>query len=93
MSRDELADVGLGRDRSSNWILAIFGAVGSESRHPFRIELEQAFHNFLSLLSKARMDRSEAGTAEPAATGVAPTPSGLRCVAENGCSRLSDHLS
>ncbi|MBB2721359.1 MULTISPECIES: hypothetical protein [Rhizobium] len=48
MSRDELAYVGLERDRSSNWILGIFGAVGSESRHLFRIELEQAFHNFFA---------------------------------------------
>ncbi|WP_164898564.1 hypothetical protein [Mesorhizobium sp. M7A.F.Ca.MR.362.00.0.0] len=27
-------------------------------------------------------------TAEPTATGIAPTPSGLRCVAENGRGRL-----
>lgn len=34
MRRDELTYVGLERDRSSNWILGVFGAVSGESRHP-----------------------------------------------------------
>ena len=32
---------------------------------------------------KARMDRNDSRTAEPAAPGIAPTPLGLRCIAEN----------